>query len=326
MKILVLHQVPYRKIQYHLAIDHHEHDVLYVGAPTRTSDIPAELPCRTIDVDPAEDLIAGAIARVDVSEGFEHVLALSEFGLLEAHALRRHLDLPGPTIEQLEAVRDKVSMKRAVSAAGLLTPRFVDSAASTNDIDWSGRTVAKPRRGASSDGVRIFDTPQEAIAHLGTLDDPAGHQLEEFVDGPLLHADALIVDGRAHHATVSRYSGRPVDFPQGVPLGSTQVPISRDHLDYIATVVAALGITVGSLHLEFFDTDRGFVFLEAANRVGGGGIIEAHRLRTGIHLPTHEIRARLGLDENCPRRNRPPAIFTPSSCSRPRTDHLVNSP
>ncbi|MFD4785332.1 hypothetical protein ACFWNH_30380 [Rhodococcus qingshengii] len=143
--------------------------------------------------------------------------------------------------------------------------------------------------------MRIFDTPDEAIAHLSTLDDPAGHQLEEFVEGPLLHADALVVEGIPQHATVSTYSGRPVDFPAGVPLGSTQVPVSGDHLDYIAAVVAALGITVGAMHLEFFDTDRGFVFLEAANRVGGGGIIEAHRLHTGIHLPTHEIRVRLGL-------------------------------
>ena len=43
MKLLVLHRVPYAKIDYHRGIDHTEHDVTYIGIDKALETIPRDL-------------------------------------------------------------------------------------------------------------------------------------------------------------------------------------------------------------------------------------------------------------------------------------------
>ncbi|MFI5493438.1 acetyl-CoA carboxylase biotin carboxylase subunit family protein [Actinoplanes sp. NPDC051859] len=296
MKILVIHQVPYRKIQYHLGIDHDRHDVTYVGMPDRMADLPADLPCRRIVLDADQDMVEGIIGRTSPSDGYREVLALSEFGILEAWHVRRHLGLDGPTWEQLQLVRDKVRMKQALAASDVRYPRFVPAPASIADIHWDGRTVIKPRQGASSEGVTIHDTAAAAFTAYRKLDDRLDFQLEEYIEGEILHADGLVSDSELVNVVVSQYVGRPVDFVTGEPLGSHQIQCTDQHREFIVAVLEALQIDNGCLHLEFFETPDGeLVFLEVANRMGGAGVVDAHLRHTGVHLPTHEIAIRLGL-------------------------------
>ncbi|MET9866305.1 ATP-grasp domain-containing protein [Streptomyces sp. NPDC006386] len=296
MRILVIHQVPYRKIDYHRGIDHDRHDVTYIGQPHRMADLPAELRCRRLVLDEGEDLLDGILARTSRADGYEKVLSLSEFAMFEARRVREHLGLPGPDLAQVERVRDKVSMKAALAGSGIRYPRFVAAPPACGPLPWSGRTVVKPRQGASSEGVAVYATAREALSAYRRLDNPREHQLEEYVEGDILHADGLVSDGELVHLVVSRYITKPVDFVTGTPLGSYQLPHDEEHFAFAARVVKALGITEGCLHLEMFETPEGdLVFLEVANRVGGAGVITAHERHSGVHLPTHEIAVRLGL-------------------------------
>ncbi|MFF1870704.1 acetyl-CoA carboxylase biotin carboxylase subunit family protein [Kitasatospora herbaricolor] len=297
MKILVMNQVPYRKIQYHLGIDHEQHDVTYVCGPIGDAQLPAGLRCERLLIDPALDLTEQVIARTSRADGFERVLALSESGILGAWRIREHLGVPGPSLEQLEKVRDKVAMKQALVDAGVRHPRFVAAPPACGPLPWTGKTVVKPRQGASSEGVSIHPTAREALAFYRALPDPAEYQLEEYVEGELFHADGLVSDGTVLDLVVSRYIGKPVDFAHGAPVGSSQLPIDERYAAFVARAVTALGIEEGCLHLEFFETAEGeLVFLEVANRLGGGGIVDSHLRHTGIHLPSHEIAVRLGFE------------------------------
>jgi len=300
MKILVIHQVPYVKIDYRRGLDHDRHDVTYIGHSDRMADLPADLRCQRIELDPAEDIVAGVIARTSPTEGFGHLLALSEFGILQAREVRRHLGLPGPSLAQVEAVRDKVVMKQRLAGSGVRFPRF--AAAPVDDrLPWTGRTVLKPRRGASSDGVSIHGSAAEALVAYQKLDDGGDYQFEEFVDGALLHLDGLVSDGRLVDLAVSRYVNQPVDYADGLPLGSHQIALDERHRLVAEQVVSRLDIEAGCLHLELFDTPDGeLVFLEVANRMGGAGVLNAHLRHTGIHLPAHEIAIRLGLPRPAP--------------------------
>ncbi|MEU0200590.1 MULTISPECIES: hypothetical protein [unclassified Streptomyces] len=296
MRILVIHQVPYRKIDYHRGIDHDRHDVTYIGQPHRMADLPAELRCRRLVLDEGEDLLDGILARTSRADGYEKVLSLSEFAMFEARRVREHLGLPGPDLAQVERVRDKVSMKAALAGSDIRYPRFVAAPPACGPLPWSGRTVVKPRQGASSEGVTVYPSAREALSAYRRLDNPRDHQLEEYVEGDILHADGLVSDGELVHLVVSRYITKPVDFVTGTPLGSYQLPYDEEHFTFASRVVKALGITEGCLHLEMFETPEGeLVFLEVANRVGGAGVITAHERHSGVHLPTHEIAVRLGL-------------------------------
>ena len=303
MKILVMHQVPYRKIQYHLGIDHTAHEVCYFGAPADLEQLPEDLPARRVALRGPEPLAEQIIAATSRDEGFDQVLALSEFGILEAVAIREHLGIPGPSAAQLELIRDKVAMKAALAEAGVPHPRYVEAPAVCRALPWTGKTVVKPRRGASSEGVSIHEDARAALEHYWSLPDHADYELEEFIEGTLHHADAVVDGGLVHGLVVSRYIGNPAGFAAGAPVATSQLPHEPRYAAFTDDCVAALGITEGCIHLEFFETADGrLVFLEIANRVGGAGIIDAHLRHTGIHLPSHEIAVRLGLPRPQPGR------------------------
>ncbi len=295
MKVLIIHQVPYRKINYCHGIDHDRHDVTYIGYPQRMADLPADLRCARIELAADDELVLGIVSRVSRADGFEHVLALSEFGILEACHVRRHLGLDGPSKEQLELVRDKVRMKEAVAGAGVRYPRFAVAPAPDGTLPWSGRTVLKPRQGASSEGVRIHATAEEAVAAYRELASCDDFQLEEYIEGDILFADGLVAGGKLISFAVSKYINTPLDFIDGKPLGAFHVPAGEQYREFVLSVLAALDVQAGCIHLEFFRTPLGEpVFLEIANRVGGAGVVDAYLRRTGLHLPSYEIAIRMG--------------------------------
>ncbi|MEU5048268.1 ATP-grasp domain-containing protein [Streptomyces sp. NPDC021096] len=302
MKILVIHQVPYRKMSYHLGLDHDRHEVTYIGHPQRMADLPAELRCRRIELAEGEDLVEGVTARVSPEDGFEKLLSLSEFGILQAWHIRRHLGLAGPSLEQIERVRDKVSMKQALADSGIRHPRFEPAPAPCDALPWTGRTVIKPRQGASSEGVTLHDTAREALTAYWKLDDRLDFQLEEYIDGDILHIDGLVSDGTPGDLVISRYINKPVEYLDGHVIASHQIPDPHGRFRHFAEqVVKALEIESGCVHLELFETAEGeLVFLEIANRMGGAGVVNAHLGHTGIHLPSHEIAIRLGLERPAP--------------------------
>jgi hypothetical protein len=298
MRILVIHQLPYRKADYHRAVDHHRHEVTYIGHGDRLADLPpeTELPARRIEIPADEDFAAGVIARTSRADGYEQVLSLSEFGVLTVCRVRAHLGIEGPTVEQAERAHDKVRMKETLAGSGIRHPRFLRSPSSDTLPAWSGKSVLKPRQGTCSEGVRVYGTVTEALSAFRALDDPSGFELEEYIEGDILHADALVSDGKLLHCVTSKYVNKPVDFAHGMPLGSYQLPPAERHHAFAARVVEALGIASGCVHLEFFETPQSeLVFLEIANRMGGAGVVGAHLRHTGIHLPSYEIALSLGL-------------------------------
>lgn len=296
MKILIQHQVPYRKMNYRVALDHDLHDITYIGIASQMSDLPADLRCKRIVVGTDQPLAEAIIANTSRADRYEALLSLSEFGLLEAFKIRQHLGLPGDELMLLERVRDKVKMKEALTDSGIAYPRFAAAPESGKPLPWQGRTIIKPRLGASSEGVEEFDTAAGALKDYWERENRQDYQLEEYIDGAIFHADGLVCNGELVNLVVSRYINKPVEFAQGAPLGSFQQVFDAERHQFAQKVVSALGIRQGCLHLEFFETDDGRrVFLEVANRMGGAGVADAHFHHTGIHLPSHEIAIRLGL-------------------------------
>ncbi len=283
-------------MDYHLGIDHNCHDVTYAGYPQRMADLPGELRCRRIELGGDDDLVEGIVARTSREDGFEKVLALSEFGMLESWRIRQHLGIAGPSLAQIERVRDKVIMKEALAGSGIRYPRFVPVPSVRGQLPWSGRTVVKPRKGASSEGVSVHRSAGEALIAYAKLPNQVDYQLEEYVEGDILHADGLVCDGVLVNLVVSKYVNKPIDFVDGRALGSYQLPRNARYHAFAARVVEVLEIEAGCLHLEFFETaGQELVFLEVANRMGGAGVVGAHARHCGIHLPSHEISIRLGL-------------------------------
>lgn len=321
MKILVLHRVPYPRIDYARGIDHDLHDVTYFGKRDILDTIPAQLRCTRVERAGLASAFDEASAWLDAHPcRFDVVISLSEYELLDAAKLRARLGIGGKSVEQVMLVRDKVRMKQAVHDAGVRVPRFmplrgwIDAQGHT---PWRGATVLKPHSGASSADVVVFDTPAalfDALASRRTgvaaLDADALHiddfELEEFVDGPILHFDGIVADGRICAITASRYVGTCLDYAAGHPLGSFHFALSDDARRWVERTLAAVYIDGGSFHLEAIEHEGELVFLEVGNRVGGADVVATFELATGIHMPSTELRLLLGQAPQVPAR----AAFT----------------
>lgn len=309
MNILILHRIPYHKIDYHRGIDHDRHDVTYFGTRKILDTLPSWLRHRKVERPGQAAAYDEAVAWLEREpQHFDRVLSLSEYELLDAARLRERLGVPGAPPEQVALVRDKIKMKQAAARAGLRVPRFLPlpdflEAGAT----WNGPTVLKPHSGASSEDVVVFPTTTQAREAItsqrsGVPRLDAGiamrdaYEAEEFVTGPVLHFDGLIARGKVLALTASRYVGTCLGYANGQPLGSYHFPVTEAARDWVDRALGSVSIQDGSFHLEAIENDGELVFLEVGNRVGGADVVATFELATGIHLPSQELRILLNED------------------------------
>lgn len=295
MYIVVLHRVPDSLVRYADAIDHDQHDVTYVGTADRLASLPTALRARRIARPGTGDTAAEVLAALAGLPRPDLVIALSEYDLLAAAQVRAALDVPGDREDDVLLVRDKVTMKAAVAAAGLRVPRFspLPDALAGRDVGWAGRTILKPRARASSEGVQELDSVAAALAVARDqlpADAVAEFEVEEFVEGPIIHVDGIVVDGRPAVVQASRYVGTCLGFAEGLPLGSVQIDTTPEIVDWSLRSLAAVRVRTGPFHLEGIESPDGLVFLEVGARFGGADVVDTFELATGVRLPTAQLR------------------------------------
>lgn len=315
MKLLVLHRVPYAKIDYHRGIDHAAHDVTYIGTAKALANIPRELRCVRVErpgIDAVSSEVIGWARSLagPAAQPFDRVISMSEYELLDAARVREALGVPGPHLDDVRKVRDKLLMKRLVVAAGLHAPQALPLEDVLQAVlPWSGKTVLKPIDGASSEDVVVFSSAaalasalrsrQTGVRRIDEQQQLAGFEVEEFVSGPILHFDGLVWNGEVRLMVGSRYVGTCLDYARGQPMGSVQFDADAVQQAWVQQAVRAVGIEQGAFHLEAIEDDSGvtprLVFLEIANRVGGADVVDTFELATGIHMPSVELAMVTGL-------------------------------
>ncbi|MDH6114569.1 hypothetical protein P3T36_000969 [Kitasatospora sp. MAP12-15] len=299
MRILILHRITNKLIRYEAGIDHSAHDVTYVGTADRLATLPEDLRCTRIERpgtgDPAQEVLAAVAGRPTP----ELVIALSEFDLIAGAQVRAALGVPGELEADILPSRDKVVMKAAVARAGLRVPSFLSLAealsAQPGELPWKDETVLKPLDGAASEHVVVYPTLTAALdavrdSGLPEGTEQSGFEVEEFVTGPIIHVDGLLMDGELVAVQASRYVGTCLGFAEGTPLGSVQIEVTPELRQWTADCLAAVGIRTSLFHLEGIETPAGPVFLEVGARFGGADVVDTFELATGLHLPSRFLQ------------------------------------
>ena len=305
MKILVLHRIPYHKIEYHRGIDHLKHEVYYVGSEAALATIPESLRCVRWLRNETSSLSDEVIRLIELhGKKFDLVVSLSEYELLDAALIRDHFSISGPGYVDVVKVRDKLVMKACVEKAGLVVPaNCALTAFELLSNDFPGKVVLKPIDGASSENVLIFPSANalaEALHGSSTgippLDagDYEGFEVEAFVSGDILHFDGLMVEGEIKLLVSSQYLGNCLKYAEGEPLGSYQIETTAAIERWVNTALSATAVRNGCFHVEAIREGNTMVFLELANRVGGADVCAAVELATGVHLPSAELKVYLG--------------------------------
>jgi hypothetical protein len=249
--------------------------------------------------------ITHAVSYLARDNDIDRIVALDDYDVATAAALREHLRLSGLGDTQARYFRDKLGMRTQAAAHHIPVPAFTPVFNYDQLRDYMGTVsppwVLKPRFEAGAIGIRKLHDSEAVWRALDALgDEQSFYLLEQFVPGDVYHVDALVWGGEVVFAVSSRYGAPPLSVTQGGGIFNTRL-LPRESDDFRATtglaadVFRAFGLERGVTHTEFIRAhhDGRFHFLETAARVGGAHIDKMVEAATGIALWQEAARIEL---------------------------------
>lgn len=225
---------------------------------------------------------------------FDHIVALDDFDVETAAALREMVRMPGMSSSTARLFRDKLAMRTKAKELGVPVPAFTGLFADADITEFTARVpppwMHKPRGAASAVGIRKVTSSAELWRLVDEEGDArAAHLLEEYLPGAVYHVDTLMAAGRIVVEEVHRCDVPPFDVAHGggVYAVTTVQRGSSEETELRAlsrTIVCGFGLQEGAAHVEFIRGPNGFAFLECGARVGGAHTTEMTEAAIG-HSP-----------------------------------------
>jgi biotin carboxylase len=242
------------------------------------------------------DQVINAVSYLARTESMDRIVALDEFDIEMAAALREHLRIPGMGETTSRHFRDKLAMRAQAHEYGIRVPDFSPVLNYDKLREYltriPGPWVLKPRSSASAIGIKKIQQPDELWPILDQLGDAQSHHLlERFVPGDVYHVDSVVSEREVVFCAASKYGDTPMNVAHSGGVFTTRI-LPRESLETAALesinheVIHALKLVRGVTHAEFIRShaDGHFYFLEIAARVGGANIAEMVEAGTGVNL------------------------------------------
>jgi len=243
-----------------------------------------------------EGAMADLARRIHAQEPIHRVECLWEAGMMLAAVLRASLGLPGLSVEQAVAFRDKEIMKQVLDRAGIRTPRH-SRVRTREEARHFARAIGypvilKPIAGAGATdtyAVRDDDELEAALARLGHVGEVS---LEEFVEGDELTFDTVSIGGRVVYHNVGWYRPRPLDAkqhewisPQAICLRRPEAPELAGGVRMGLAVLEAMRFATGFTHMEWYrKADGEVVFGEIGARPPGARLVDVMNFACDLDL------------------------------------------
>ncbi|UNO38581.1 hypothetical protein [Streptomyces sp. MST-110588] len=247
------------------------------------------------------------IRRLAREKPFTHLITDNEYDLERAARMREDFGIPGQSAASATSFRDKVVMKE-VAGRTVRTARFARLETFVDLTDFIEEcaypVVVKPVKQGGSRDICVLGSEEDlrAFSRRAWREDL---MVEEFIEGPMYHVDAVLGEGYRFVAA-SRYLRSCLGVFSGENSGSVQLrpedPFARRLEDFFDRVLEAFETPdVSAYHLEVFHTpDDELVLCEIASRVGGDRIPALTRATYGVDLHTAVMRQLCGLPVDPP--------------------------
>ena len=250
----------------------------------------------TMPGDLTQQQIIHTVSYLARSRKFSRIIALDEFDMETAAALREHLRIPGMGLTTTNLFRDKLAMRTSATQLGIRVPPFTpvfhydDLRGFMNSV--SSPWLLKPRSEASAIGIRKLHEPDEVWRVLEELGDRQSYfLLEQFVPGDIFHVDGIVTEKQVLFAAAHQYGHPPMQVMHEGGVFTTRAierdsAADREMKRIHQELVAGLGLVRGITHTEFIRSHATgeFYFLEIAARVGGAFIAEVVEQTYGLNL------------------------------------------
>ena len=241
-----------------------------------------------------DDAILG-VSYMARNETIDRIVALDDFDVEKAAALREHLRTPGMGDTTARYFRDKLAMRAKARDEALPVPEFIHVLNYARLREFMERVsppwVLKPRTMAGSMGIKKVTSADEFWAALELLGDKQSfYLLEQYVPGDIYHVDSIFYENELLFAIASRYGRPPMDVSHEGDIFTTRtLPLESDEakplVELNKKVMKAFGMVRGVSHSEFIQgRDGKLYFLETSARVGGAHIVDLVEAATGINL------------------------------------------
>ena len=254
---------------------------------------------------PVDDLIR-AVSYAARSRSIDRIVALDEFDMENAAALREHLRIPGMGLTTMRYFRDKLAMRGRAKESGIDVPEFVHVLNYDNLKHFMAHVkppwLLKPRSQASGIGMTKIQQSDELWPLLDRLGDQQSfYLLEQFVPGDMFHIDSIVSERKVLFAEAHAYGSPPLDVSHQGGIFTTRT-LPRTSVESKALhkinreVIEALGLVRGVTHAEFLraHSNGKIYFIEVAARVGGAYISNMVEAATGINLWREWARLEVG--------------------------------
>ena len=237
-----------------------------------------------------------AVSYLARTRHIDRVVALDDFDVEVAAAVREHFRLPGLSASAARLFRDKLAMRVKAAEIGVRIPAFTGIFNHDRVREFVGNIpppwLLKPRSQASAAGIRKLHTAPDVWKEIERLgDDQSFYLLERFIPGDLYHVDSLVAGNKVIFAEVNGYVRPLLDVYQGggvymtrtVPRERPEVAELRDANEHVLT---GFGLNRGASHTEFLKAhaDGAIYMVETSARVGGSNTAEMIEAARGINL------------------------------------------
>ncbi len=265
--------------------------------------------CLIADVYGANETASAAERYSRKIRRIDGVICVAADAPVTAATVAQRLGLPGISIESAELACDKLAMKRRFAQAGVPVPWFAEvstpQALQRIAIERGRDLVIKPVDSRGSRGVqRVAQVADldKAFAFARSHSPSERVMVEQFLDGPQVSTESVIVEGRCftpgfsdrNYEYLERYA--PYFIENGGDLPS-HLPdeIQAKVKDVVARAAAALGIANGTVKGDIVIHKGEAYVIELAARLSGGFFCTREiPLNTGVDFIGAAIKIALG--------------------------------
>ncbi len=252
-----------------------------------------------------DDLIKG-VSFLHRTRHIDRIVALDDFDVENAAALREHLRVPGMGDTTARYFRDKLAMRFKAKSGGVPVPDFVPVLHYETIAKYLERVpgpwLLKPRGEASAIGIRKIERAPDLWPILDQLGDrQSNYVLERFLPGEIYHVDSIVSEREVVFAVPHKYLRPPMDVSHhGGVSGTRNLPLKSEDAKALLAInrdlLAALGKVRGVAHSEFIkaNEDGRFYFMETSARVGGAHTVEVVEAATGVNLWAEWAKIEIG--------------------------------
>jgi hypothetical protein len=227
---------------------------------------------------------------------FDRIVALDDFDVETAAALREHLRIPGMGDTTARHFRDKLAMRVKAREEAIPVPDFVHVLNYDALRDFMKRVpppwMNKPRSEASAAGITKVQTEQQLWDLVNKQGDRQSYfLLEQYLPGDVYHVDSIVSEREIVFSAVHKCVTPPFDVAHGGGIFATST-VEHGSLDETslrelnARTLKCMNLVRGVSHIEFIKgrADGRFYMLECAARVGGAHIADMVEAATGVNL------------------------------------------